>query len=353
MNSWHSGRIATLALLAFVCLVAITACRRKTIAVVQMFNGRTMGTTYSVKLVPGPQMPDLAAISAEIASELERVNAQMSTYRDDSEISRFNNSHTTDWFPVSPETVATVELSLAVSAMTKGAFDITVGPLVSLWGFGPQGRAEHEPSEATLTAARQACGYRHVSVRQEPPAIKKALPEVQIDLSAIAKGHGVDRVAQVLDRAGVAAYFVEIGGEVRTRGTRLDGRDWQVGIERPSERERGIQTVVGLSGQGLATSGDYRNFYNLDNQRVSHTIDPRTGRPTQSQVVSTSVVASSCALADAAATSLMVLDSEEGWQLAEQQGWAVMMIVRNGDSMEVRASESFRKLEQARPASTP
>jgi thiamine biosynthesis lipoprotein len=174
--------------------------------------------------------------------------------------------------------------------------------------------------------------------------LRKLVPDLRVDLSAIAKGHGVDRLAQLLDQLQVEAYFVEIGGEVRTRGNRPDGQPWQVGIERPVEGERAVQSIIGLSGRSLATSGDYRNFFEQDGRRINHFIDPKTGQPVASQLASVSVVADNCALADALATGLMASGYDKGLRLAEDHGWAVMMIARAGDGLEVIATPQFESL---------
>ena len=178
--------------------------------------------------------PRLTQISQEIESELERVNAQMSTYLTPSELSRFNQQTSDEWFPVSTETAAVVELALQLTRESDGAFDVTVGPLVNLWGFGPTPRRSQAPSQADIATALEAVGSDKLQVRLVPPALRKTHPALQVDLSAIAKGHGVDRVADVLERMQFSSYFVEIGGEVRTKGTKPGGQAWQVGIEQPS-----------------------------------------------------------------------------------------------------------------------
>lgn len=329
--------------------VGLTACRPTPVTTDQALVGQTMGTTYSIKLVPFEGMPRLTEVSKEISAELERVNAQMSTYLTTSELSRFNASSSTDWVAVSPETAAVVEQSLELTRLTDGAFDVTVGPLVNLWGFGPGPRSGRAPSEAAIAEVRSNVGADKLEVRVSPPALKKTQPQLQVDLSAIAKGHGVDRVVERLDRLGFTAYFVEIGGEVRCRGQKLDGSAWRVGIERPTSGERSVQRVLPLTDRSLATSGNYRNYFEEAGQRFSHTIDPRSGRPVEDSIASASVVADTCALADGIATGMMAAGFEKGLELAERHGWSVLLLrPLPGGEFEVAQSSAFlREFPQA------
>ena len=195
----------------------------------------------------------------------------MSTYLPDSEVSLFNVSQSTDWIAVSSETAQVVELAQQISDVSNGAFDVTVAPLVNLWGFGPGKQAAGVPSETEIQAAKSLVGYRQLFVRHEPPGLKKAIPELQIDLSAIAKGHGVDRVGELLEKNGIQHYFVEIGGEIETRGTRPDDKPWKVGIESPQREKRSIQMILELSNAAIATSGNYRN---VSFSRAAYRQDP-------------------------------------------------------------------------------
>lgn len=294
-----------------------------------MLNGQTMGTTYTVKLVPQTDAPSLEKVSAEIEKELASVNQQMSTYLPNSEISLFNESGSTDWFDVSSETAATVQQAQEFSVITDGAFDVTIGPLVDIWGFGPNGRSKNVPSKTRIDKVRATCGYDKLSVRLAPPALRKSVADLQVDLSAIAKGHGVDRVASIMDRLGFEAYFVEIGGEVRTRGKKADGTPWRIGIERPLVGKREMHLAVELASLSLATSGNYRNFYELGDGFAVHTIDPKTGMTAHHLLASASALASDCATADAIATTMMVLGEEAGFALANNQNWAVLLIVHD------------------------
>ena len=310
----------------------------------QLLQGRTMGTTYTIRFLPELGSQSNEEMQRLIDEELNRVNQQMSTYLKDSEITRFNDSQSMDWFPVSLETAQVVALSLEISEVSNGAFDVTVGPLVDLWGFGPVKRKNEIPTDEEVETTKASVGFKKLEVRFDPPALKKLDTGLRVDLSAIAKGYGVDRVGEVLRSDGIANYFVEIGGEIIANGKRADGQLWQVGIEAPLDFKRSIQTIIGLSGAALATSGDYRNFFESEGKRFSHTIDPNTGRPVTHQLASVSVVADNCALADGIATCMMVMGTEQGLKLAESKKWAVLLMERKSDQIRSICSTRFSEL---------
>jgi thiamine biosynthesis lipoprotein len=306
-------------------------------------GGSTMGTTYTVKLRAMPRSLSPEALAAQIARRLERVERLLSTYDPDSELSRFNRSPSTDWFEVSPDTATVVAAARAISERSDGAFDVTVGALVNLWGFGPGGRTAAVPDAAAIEAARALTGYRHLAVRLEPPALKKADARLYVDLSSIGDGFGVDRIADLLDRAGIRDYLVEIGGELRARGLNPDGLPWRVGIERPG-MPPAVQRVVALDGLALSTSGDYRNYFEQDGVRYSHVIDPGTGRPVAHDTASVTVVHARAMIADGWSTALLVLGLPRGLALAEEAGLAALFLVRDGDGYEEQASAAFESL---------
>jgi len=300
-----------------------------------------MGTTYSVKFLPSSETPGLVKIGELIESTLESVNSQMSTYRDNSEISRFNTQTSLDWFPVSKETAEVVLLSLRIWELTDGSFDVTVGPLVDLWGFGPAQGTSSIPDEKVVRELLQRVGSNKLEARLQPPALRKSVGALRVDLSAIAKGHGVDRVAEILEQQGLENYFVEIGGEIRTKGVGAHGQAWKVGIERPKILQREVHQVVGLSGKSMASSGDYRNFRNIEEQNFSHFIDPKSGMPVQTEVAAATVLADDCATADAIATGLMSAGLEKARSLISQHDWPVLLIVRRGEEFETFTSAKF------------
>ncbi len=287
-----------------------------------------MGTSYSLALHAGAQHHSPALLQQGIEGILRRITDAVSTYDPHSELSRFNRSRGTDWNPVSPDTLILVEEALRIGVSTGGAFDITVGPLVDLWGFGPEKRPPALPDPAAIEAARAVVGFRQIGTRRHPPAIRKLRPAMSLDLSAIAPGYAVDQIAHYLSGLGVERYIVEIGGEVRTQGTSPRGEAWRIGIERPVAGEYGVQRIVRLSGQALATSGDYRNYHEIEGRRYSHILDPRSGKPVDHGLASVSVIRPSAAEADALATALMVLGPDAGLALAERAALPAYFIVR-------------------------
>ena len=296
------------------------------------FVGETMGTTYAVKVVSSrPGGPRQRQIRQAVLAALEQVDSRMSTYRPSSELSRFNRWQETTPFEVSGPTFEAFRLALEASEVSGGAFDVTVGPLVEAWGFGPGGRRSRQPSEDDIRELLAVTGYRSLELDASAQTIRKKIPEIYCDLSGVAKGYGVDRVATALDGLGAAHYMIEVGGEIRTRGRNLEGRAWQLAIESPTAAGA-IHRVVPVSGAALATSGDYRNQYDLEGLRVSHTIDPRVGRPVEHSLASVSVVHSRCALADAFATALMVLGPDEGWRLAVRENLAALFLIRDSET---------------------
>jgi thiamine biosynthesis lipoprotein len=330
---------AAFLLLAMVLALAFAGCGPR--EHVLTLAGATMGTSWSVQLPHPPADLDQAALYQDITGVLAEVNQRMSTYQADSELSRFNAAQTTDWFPVSRELVRLVDTALAVSTLADGAFDITVGPLVNLWGFGPEVKAEQLPAQADIDAARARVGWDLLETRADPPALRKGRPDLYVDLSAIAKGHGVDRIAAVLETAGLMDYLAEIGGELRGRGGNAEGEPWRIAIERPDPGRRTVLRVVALTDLGMATSGDYRNFFELDGQSYSHTIDPATGRPVEHALASVTVLAERCAEADAWATALLVLGPELGMTLANDRGLAALFVERIGHELRLTESAAF------------
>lgn len=310
-------------------------------------EGATMGTYFRVS-ARCPE-PEGASLSVQIEAELARVNGQMSTYQSDSELSQFNQSPALSWIPVAQELALVVETAQAISALSGGAFDVTVAPLVNLWGFGPDGRIEVTPDDRAVADALAQVGYKELQVQSRPPELRKTRP-LYVDLSAIAKGHGVDRLAQLLTLGGCTDYLVDIGGEVRAAGVNPSGRAWRVGVEVPDPEVIGsVARVVTLQNGALATSGDYRNFLDLTEGRVSHTVDPRTGRPVSHALASVTVAHSSAMWADGLATALNVLGPEAGFALAEQEGLPALFLIRRASGFEERYTPAMLKyLDDAR-----
>ena len=295
-------------------------------------QGPTMGTTFTVKLVARNLSEEqLDSLRRAVESELENVNSKMSTYLPASELSRFNEFRRTDPFPVSQDTLDVFLEAQRISAATRGAFDVTVGPLVRAWGFGPGERSREAPAAGDLKQLRARIGWDKIEMDEASSTIRKLQPKVECDLSAIAKGYAVDRVSEALRALTYTAHMVEVGGEVRTGGRNAAGQPWRIGIERPDDAGRTPYRALPLEGLSMATSGDYRNYYEKDGQRFSHTIDPRTGRPVSHRLASVSVVHRRCVAADGWATALMVLGETDGYQRAVEQGLAALFLVRNAD----------------------
>ncbi len=310
------------------------------------FRGATMGTYYSVK-VAAVGLPDerLDAVRAMIEGELEDVNAKMSTWIEDSELSRFNRHAATTPFEVSAATFEVVQAALELARLSGGAYDVTVGPLVDAWGFGA-GTDRLELSDEEIQGLVASVGYDHLELDAEARTLRKRRPDLSCDLSSIAKGYAVDRVAEALLAAGFADLWVEVGGEVRAAGRNAEGRVWRLGIERPALEPGALQRIVPLDGGAVATSGDYRNYRERDGARISHIIDPRSGLPVRHPLASVSVVHRKCMTADAFATALMVLGPDEGWQLAMREGLAVLFLVRDGEGFSERMTPAFEDLKR-------
>lgn len=293
-----------------------------------VFHGSSMGTNYMVKIVSenslSPQRQK--ECREEVQAALDRIESLMSTYREDSELSRFNLASSTAFFPLSPETLEVFRLARQISELSGGAFDVTVGPLVNAWGFGPEAWTG-EPDPETLAGLIERVGFDKLIL--EHRGIRKTRPDLSCDLAAIAKGYGADQAARALDRLGIEHYLVEVGGEICTRGRNRRGDPWSVAIEKPDPSARSIFQIVQLSGEAIATSGDYRNFREIDGVRLSHTIDPRTGRPVAHHLASASVIDRECARADALATALMALGPEKGLELARREQLAAFFVLHD------------------------
>jgi len=294
------------------------------------FSGFTMGSLYRVKIA-GRRLSAAvqAAASDAVAAAFAGVDFAMSTHKPQSELSRFNAHRATTPFALSPDTLSVFELAQRVSAATSGAFDVTVGPVVDAWGFGP-GRHERLVADSERRVLERRVGWRMLDLDPNAGTIAKEQPQVRADLSGIAKGYGVDKAAQALDALGIEHYLVDAGGEVRTRGRNARGAPWQVAIEQPVAGPRRPRYVLPLSDAAIATSGDYRIFFERGGRRYSHEIDPATGRPIDNRLTSVSVVAASGALADAMG-KLIVLGPERGYACAAEQNIAAHFIVRDPD----------------------
>jgi thiamine biosynthesis lipoprotein len=306
------------------------------------FSGPTMGTSYHVTIPALPVGLGHQQIQEEIEAQLELVNALMSTYREDSDISQFNRSATGQWHAVAAETLAVVQLAVGLSELSGGSFNPAVGPLVDLWGFGAAGPMLEPPSLREIKQVLQYTDLSLLKVREQPPALSRSGP-LQLDLSAIAKGYGVDRVAEKLDSLGVESYLVEVGGELRVKGNKPGGESWRIGIEQPQLGYGVAHQAIAVHDAAVATSGDYRNYYERDGRRYSHTIDPVTGAPVDHGLASVTVVAETAAVADALATAINVMGPARGESFSREHSLAVYFIIKTDDGFVGRHTPAFER----------
>ena len=304
------------------------------------FNGETMGTTWSVKVGDMPAGLEPQQVADKIQAALDGVNESMSTYLATSELSRFNQAPAGTRMPVSAALFEVMRKSVEVWRLSQGTFDVTVGPLVNLWGFGPQGRSSGVPDEEAQRRAWARVGTDALTLHTETLELEKQ-KDLYVDLSAIAKGFGVDKVAETLENLGIRRYLVEVGGEMRAGEPRSAGQPWRVAVEKPWNGARAVERMLSVSSLAMATSGDYRNYFEVKGKRYSHTIDPRTGKPIDHALASATVIAPTCAEADAWATAMMVLGPDQALAVAQANHLAVYLLVKSGDGFEVRSSEAF------------
>lgn len=302
-----------------------------------------MGTFWRISLA-GVAPERKASLQKAVQQQLDEDDRQLSTWKNDSVLSRFNQYRGSDPQPVSENMADIVSLSLRIGRKTAGAMDITVGPLVNLWGFGPDKQPVKEPTQAQIDAAKALTGLQHLRVIQkaEGAYLQKDLPGLYVDLSTVGEGFATDHLARLMEKEGINSYLVSVGGAVLTRGENAQGQPWKVAIQKPTDRENAVQAVVDLQGHGISTSGSYRNYYELDGKRISHVIDPTTGRPIQHKLVSATVIATTALEADGWDTGLMVLGEEKAKALALRENLAVYLIEKQGEGFSSWMSPQFK-----------
>ncbi|RTR40602.1 FAD:protein FMN transferase [Shewanella canadensis] len=306
---------------------------------IEQITGNTMGTTYTVQLRLQDNPATKQEIKALVEQELERVNSTLSVYREDSEISEFNLNDARNPIPVSERLWDVLQISKSVSAQTDGALDVTLGPVIEFWGFGAKPRDLQHKDRGQLELARSKTGMDGFTL--DSGTVTKVIRGLEINPSAVAKGYGVDRVAKVLDGAGVNNYLVEVGGEVRTRGVGVRGRYWKVAVTRPQKFSLKIQQLITLKDMSMATSGSYVNYIQSGDRQLSHIIDPTTGIPTENSLVSATVLHRQCAVADGFATAMMILNVEQSIQIANELGLAVMLIEQTDMGLKTHFSDAI------------
>lgn len=322
----RTGRCASF-LFGLLILLVLASCDSN--RQVLSFSGETMGTSYHIKIVE-TATPIPTDVEEGVFAALDAVDRSMTTWSDDSELMRLNRQPVGEPFALSGELFDVLSIAARIYRDSDGAFDPTVSPLVDLWGFGPVPGRGQVPAQAEIDALRTAIGYDGLELVADPPrAIRQR--EIRLDLSAVAKGYGADRAAAYLRSLGLTDFMVEVGGEMVLAGHNPKGRAWQVAVERPAAGERAVQRILGVSDRAVATSGDYRNYFERDGARFSHTIDPRIGRPVTHGLVSVTVVMPTAAEADALATALMVMGERQALFLAEQQDIPLFLLVKEVD----------------------
>ena len=323
-------------LLAFCCLASCTADERP----VQM-GGAIFGTTWSLTYLDAPEQVNPSEVRSKIDAAFATVNQSMNHYDASSLISAFNALPAQTPIEVDWDFTYVLSAALELTDATRGAYDVSVSALSDLWGFGPEGPKQF-PNTVDIEMTRSQVGVAQLDWESTTRTLSKRGPGLKLDFSSLAKGYAVDLGADALQDLNIPHFMLEVGGEVRVRGSSPRGDRWRIAVERPDAGARGgIQAALAVSDTGIATSGDYRNFFEHEGQRYSHLIDPRTGYPIQHDVVSVTVVHGSAMMADAWATALTVLGSAEAMVLAEERGLAVYLLKRSGDTLEVFSSTAM------------
>ncbi|MBZ7056518.1 FAD:protein FMN transferase ApbE [Klebsiella quasipneumoniae] len=308
-----------------------------------VLDGKTMGTFWRVSVI-GVDEAKAQALRAKVQAQLDADDRLLSTWKNDSALMRFNHAADTRPWPVSEAMADIVTLSLRIGAKTDGAMDITVGPLVNLWGFGPDKQPVATPDAQAIAAAKARTGLQHLQVINQSGRqfLQKDIPDLFVDLSTVGEGYAADHLARLMEQEGISRYLVSVGGALVSRGMNGEGKPWRVAIQKPTDRENAVQAIVDINGHGISTSGSYRNYYELDGKRISHVIDPQTGQPITHKLVSVTVIAPTALEADGWDTGLMVLGPEKAQHVVREQGLAVYMIVKEGEGFKTWMSPQFR-----------
>ena len=300
-----------------------------------VFSGPIMGTQYRITVVVDSDQ-DVEQLEKSAIAAMQRVNQSMSTYIENSELNKINQAPADLAIQVSSGLAEVLAQAKWISSISEGAFDITLAPAINLWGFGPQGAVTKKPDARTLSKLRSSIGYQYIQLQGQE--LRKTNDKVSLDLSAIAKGYGVDQVAIALEQRGVFAYLIDIGGELKASGRNIDQAVWQIGIEKPHVLG-GIQKVVPLANKAIATSGDYRNYHIIDGQQYSHTIDAKTLSPVFHKLALVSVMHESASIADGLATAMLAMGEQEALSFADKQELSAYFLIR-GD----KAGEYFEQM---------
>ncbi|WP_457372600.1 FAD:protein FMN transferase [Pseudomonas sp. TE12234] len=307
----------------------------------ESFGGPTMGSTYSIKYVRRAGLPAPADVRVEVEKILTEIDRQMSTYRSDSDISRFNDLPANRCQKMPASILKLIRVGEQLSEQSEGSYDLTVEPLLNLWGFGPQGREEKVPAEQALAQARQRVGYQHLRIEGDQLCKDAA---VEVDFNSIAAGYAVDTIAARLEALGIHDYLAEATGELKAAGKKLDGSPWHIALEEPRDDQQVAERIVAVDGLGLSTSGDYRNYFEQDGRRYSHTFDARTGTPITHALASVTVIHPSALMADGLSTLLLILGPERGWDYAEKHDIGAFFVIRADTGFVTRTSHAFERV---------
>jgi len=307
----------------------------------ERFDGPTMGSRYSIQYVRHSSTPGPKAVQAEVENILADVDRQFSTYRSDSDIERFN-ALPADRCQVMPGPVLElIRVGEQLSSQSEGSYDLTVEPLLNLWGFGPQGREEKVPTAEALAEVRQRVGHAHLRIDGDQLCKDAA---VEVDFNSIAAGYAVDAIAAKLEAMGIHNYLAEATGELKAAGKKLDGSPWRVALEEPRDDQQVAERILAVDGYGVSTSGDYRNYFEQDGRRYSHTFDARTGAPVLHTLASVTVIHPSALMADGLSTLLLILGPERGWDYAETHDIGAFFVIRADTGFVTRTTQAFERL---------
>ena len=307
----------------------------------ESFGGPTMGSTYSIKYVRRAGLPAAADVRVEVEKILADIDRQLSTYRSDSDIERFNDLPANRCQKMPASILKLIRVGEQLSEQSEGSYDLTVEPLLNLWGFGPQGREEKVPAEQALAQARQRVGYQHLRIEGDQLCKDAA---VEVDFNSIAAGYAVDTIAARLEALGIHDYLAEATGELKAAGKKLDGSPWRIALEEPRDDQQVAERIVAVDGFGLSTSGDYRNYFEQGGRRYSHTFDARTGAPVSSTLASVTVIHPSALMADGLSTLLLILGPERGWDYAEKHDIGAFFVIRADTGFVTRTSHAFERV---------
>lgn len=320
-------------------LLLVGCAETETTPELKRLEGGIFGSFWVVSIADPVTDEQLTLLRQGIEETLDRVDWQMSTWKPESELMQLNTHPVGEWLVLSPELMQVLSLSQSISAQSDGAFDVTVGNLVNLWNFGPEQRPDEVPDSGLVQAGLATTGYQGLELDTSASQARRQ-QDFFIDLSGIAKGFGVDEVARYLTGQGLSHFLVNIGGDLLTSGEREPGQIWRIGIELPHSGLQVAHHIIPVKDMSVASSGDYRNYFEVDGQRFSHTINPLTGWPIDHRVASVTVLAPDNADADAWATAMMVL-GVEGLPLAESLTLRVLMLERNGDGWTTHLSSAM------------